>query len=130
MFLGPVRDDYPANPHDPGPGMWLPPAILVVLVVVIGVAPFLVQDFVILVAKSVIGGTAELKVKYIKIWHGLVPALYMSIAAVVGGLLLMAIYRPALRLWDATPRPEAKVIFEAIIAGAVATGAPPDTSPA
>ena len=27
-FLGPVRDDYPHKPHDPGAGMWLPPAIL------------------------------------------------------------------------------------------------------
>ena len=120
VFLGPVRDDYPSKPHDPGSGMWLPPAILVVLVVVIGVAPFLVQDFVILVAKSVIGGTAELKVKYIKIWHGLVPPFFMSIAAVVGGLLMMAIYRAAQKIWDNAPRPEAKTIFEAIIAAAVA----------
>ncbi|GFE50583.1 monovalent cation/H+ antiporter subunit A [Roseobacter cerasinus] len=119
-FLGPVRDDYPTKPHDPGAGMWLPPAILVMLVVVIGVAPFLVQDFVFLVAKSVIGGVGELEVKYIKIWHGLVPALFMSIAAVVGGLLLMAIFTPLLRMWDAAPRPEAKTIFEAIIAAVVA----------
>ncbi len=123
-FLGPVRDDYPHKPHDPNSGMWLPPAILVVLVVVIGTAPFLVQDFVILVAKSVIGGAAELEVKYIKIWHGLVPALYMSIIAVVGGLLLMLIYKPLLKLWETTPRPEAKIIFEAIVevAAAVARG--------
>ncbi|MEY1556330.1 monovalent cation/H+ antiporter subunit A [Yoonia sp. R2331] len=119
VFLGPVRDDYPATPHDPGPGLWLPPAILVVLVVVIGVAPFLAQDFVIFVAKAVIGGVDTLEVKYIKIWHGLVPALFMSIAAVVGGLLLMAIYKPLLRAWDAAPRPEAKTIFEAIVATAV-----------
>ncbi|MCV3271403.1 monovalent cation/H+ antiporter subunit A [Roseobacter sinensis] len=119
-FLGPVRDDYPTKPHDPGAGMWLPPAILVVLVVVIGVAPFLVQDFVFLVAKSVIGGVGELEVKYIKIWHGLVPALFMSIAAVVGGLLLMTVFNPALRMWDAAPRPEAKTIFEALIAAVVA----------
>lgn len=117
-FLGPVRDDYPHKPHDPNPGMWLPPAILVVLVVVIGVAPFLVQDFVFLVAKSVMGGEAVLETKYIKIWHGLVPALFMSIIAVLGGLVLMLIYKPLLAIWDATPRPEAKVIFEAIIEAA------------
>lgn len=116
-FLGPVRDDYPHAPHDPGSGMWMPPAILVVLVVVIGVAPFLVQDFVFMVAKAVIGEAGELKTKYIKIWHGLVPALYMSIIAVVGGLVLMLIYSPLLKLWDAMPRPEAKVIFEAIVEG-------------
>ncbi len=123
-FLGPVRDDYPHKPHDPNPGMWMPPALLVVLVVVIGSAPFLVQDFVILITKSVIGGVVELETKYIKIWHGLVPALYMSIAAVVGGLLLMLIYNPLLKIWETTPRPEAKVIFEAIVeaAASVARG--------
>ncbi|MCV2882149.1 monovalent cation/H+ antiporter subunit A [Actibacterium sp. XHP0104] len=117
-FLGPVRDDYPHKPHDPGAGMWMPPAILVVLVVVIGVAPFLVQDFVFMVAKSVIGDAAELKTKYIKIWHGLVPALYMSIIAVVGGLVLVRTHAPLQKLWETTPRPEAKVIFEAIVEGA------------
>ncbi|KIN70684.1 pH adaption potassium efflux system protein PhaA [Sulfitobacter noctilucae] len=119
-FLGPKRDDYPAKPHDPGAGMWLPPALLIVPVVVIGCAPFLVQNFVFLVADAVIGGTAELEVKYIKIWHGLVPALYMSIAAVVGGLIVVALFNPLLRLWDATPRPEAKTIFDALIASVVA----------
>ncbi len=119
-FLGPVRDDYPAKPHDPGVGMWGPPALLVVLVVVIGCAPFLVQNFVFLVADAVIGDAAILEVKYIKIWHGLVPALFMSIAAVVGGLIALALFKPMLRAWDAAPRPEAKTIFEAIVAAAVA----------
>ncbi|WP_289042573.1 monovalent cation/H+ antiporter subunit A [uncultured Aliiroseovarius sp.] len=115
VFLGPVRDDYPAKPHDPNPGMWLPPAILVVLVVVIGVAPFLAEPFVKLVTASVLGDAAEVPKAYFKIWHGLVPALFLSIIAVVGGLLMMAIFTPALRLWDAAPRPEAKVIFEGLV---------------
>ncbi|MEN8919480.1 MAG: monovalent cation/H+ antiporter subunit A [Octadecabacter sp.] len=120
-FLGKKRDadSYPAKPHDPGAGLWLPPAILVVLVVVIGVAPFLVQDFVILIAKAVIGDAAVLDVKYIKIWHGLVPALYMSIVAVVGGLIVLALFKPLSRLWEAAPRPEAKTIFDDIIAAFV-----------
>jgi len=60
-FLGAKRDpeSYPAKPHDPGPGLWLPPAILVVLVVAIGVAPFLAEPFVKLVTASVLGGVAE-----------------------------------------------------------------------
>lgn len=118
-FLGPVRDDYPAMPHDPGPGMWMPPAILVVLVVMIGVAPFLAEPFVKMVTAAVLGGEAEVPKAHFKIWHGLVPALYMSIIALAGGLLLLVIFKPALRLWDATPRPEAKVIFDAIIAASV-----------
>lgn len=114
-FLGKVRDDYPAKPHDPGAGLWLPPAILVVLVVIIGIAPFLAEPFVKMVTASVLGDVAEVPKAYFKIWHGLVPALYMSIVATIGGLVLLAIYRPALRLWEGTPRPEAKVIFEGLI---------------
>ncbi len=119
-FLGPKRDDYPTTPHDPGPGLWLPPAILVVPVVIIGIAPFLAEPFVKLVTASVLGEAAEVPKAYFKIWHGLVPALYMSIVAVVGGLILLTMFRPALALWDAAPRPEAKTIFEALIAGIVA----------
>ncbi|MFY0615740.1 MAG: monovalent cation/H+ antiporter subunit A, partial [Hyphomicrobiaceae bacterium] len=73
VFLGPVRDDYPTKPHDPGSGFWLPPAILVVPVVVIGVAPGLVEPYVKLVTASVLGGEAELPKIHFKIWHGLVP---------------------------------------------------------
>jgi multicomponent K+:H+ antiporter subunit A len=119
-FLGKVRDDYPAKPHDPGPGLWLPPAILVVPVVVIGVAPFLAEPFVKLVTAAVLGDAAMVPTAYFKIWHGLVPALYMSIIAVIGGLILLAMFNPALRLWDAAPRPEAKVIFEAMVEAVVA----------
>ncbi len=117
-FLGPVRDDYPSMPHDPNPGLWMPPAILVVLVVVIGVAPFLAEPFVKLVTVSVLGGVAEVPEAHFKVWHGLTPALYMSIIAVVGGLALLLVYRPLLSLWETTPRPEAKVIFEAIVEAA------------
>jgi multicomponent K+:H+ antiporter subunit A len=118
VFFGPVRSDYPSKPHDPGAGLWLPPAILVVLVVAIGVAPFLAEPFVKLVTASVLGDAAVVPDVHFKIWHGLVPALYMSVIAVVGGLLMLAIFNPALRLWDTTPRPEAKVIFEGVIEAA------------
>ncbi len=118
VFLGPVRDDYPATPHDPGAGMWLPPGLLIIPVVGIGVAPFLAEPFVKLVTAAVLGDAAEMPSAHLKIWHGLVPALYMSIIAVVGGLAMLAIFNPALRLWENTPRPEAKVIFEAIVEGA------------
>ena len=115
VFLGPVRDDYPATPHDPPVGLWLPPALLMIPVVLIGVAPFLAEPFVKLVTASVLGEAADVPKAYFKIWHGLVPALYMSVAAVVGGLLMLAVFNPALRFWEAAPRPEAKTIFEAVV---------------
>ncbi|MEM8649503.1 MAG: proton-conducting transporter membrane subunit, partial [Pseudomonadota bacterium] len=119
VCLGPVRNDYPASPHDPGPGLWLPPAILVVLVVIIGVAPFLAEPAVRFVTTAVVGGVAELPAVKLKIWHGLVPALFMSIIAVVGGWLLLKSFNPALQLWEKAPRPEAKTIFENMISAFV-----------
>lgn len=115
VFLGPQRDDYPATPHDPNPGLWLPPAILLVLVVVIGLAPFVAEPFVKLVTASVLGDAARLPDVHFKIWHGLVPALYMSTIAVVGGLIMLAVFTPALRIWDRMPRPEAKAIFDSVV---------------
>jgi len=115
VFLGPVRDDYPSKPHDPGAGLWLPPALLIIPVVGIGVAPFLAEPFVKLVTASVLGGAAELPSAHIKIWHGLVPALFMSFIAIVGGLTMLMLFKPALRIWETTPRPEAKVVFDAIV---------------
>lgn len=120
-FLGPKRapESYPAQPHDPGVGLWLPPAILVVMVVVIGMAPFLVEDFVKLVTASVLGTATEVPYAHIKIWHGFVLALYMSIVAVVGGLIVLSKFALLSGLWDATARPEAKTIFDHIIAAFV-----------
>ncbi len=118
VFFGPVRDDYPAKPHDPGAGLWLPPALLMIPVVLIGIAPFLAEPFVKLVTSAVLGSAAEMPSAHLKIWHGLVPALYMSIIAVVGGLVVLALFKPLSRLWEITPRPEAKVIFEAIVEAA------------
>ncbi|MEN9010905.1 MAG: monovalent cation/H+ antiporter subunit A, partial [Yoonia sp.] len=118
-FLGPKREDYPTTPHDPPAGLWMPPAFLVSLVVIIGIAPFLVEPFVKVVTASVLGDVAAVPKSYFKIWHGLVPALYLSIIAVVGGALLLMVFKPALAIWDKAPRPEAKTIFDAIIAAAV-----------
>ena len=121
-FLGNVRDDYPNAPHDPGPGMWLPPAILIVPVVVIGVAPFLAEPFIKLVTSAVLGNAAEVPAAHFAIWHGPVPAMWMSILATAGALTLLSLYVPALNIWDRAPRPEAKTIFDRIIAGTVAAG--------
>jgi multicomponent K+:H+ antiporter subunit A len=118
-FFGPKRDDYPAHPHDPPAGLWLPPALLVVLVVAIGVAPFLAEPAVKAITSAVLGGEAELPKAHFKIWHGLVPALYMSLIAIIGGLLALALFNPLLKLWDAAPRPEAKTIFDGMIKGSV-----------
>lgn len=111
-FLGPQRDDYPSKPHDPGTGMWLAPAFLALLVVVIGVAPFVVEPLVKVVAGAVIGEAGTLPDFHLKLWHGVTPALFMSAIAVAGGAIALALHRPLNRGWLAMPRPEAKPAFD------------------
>ena len=117
VFAGPARDDYPSHPHDPPFGMWAAPAFLTVLVMVIGIMPHLAEPLVAAAASAVTG--AEMH-PHLKIWHGVTPALIMSIIAVLGGAVLLALHRPLDRAWIAAPRPEAKTIFDGLVGGVAA----------
>ncbi|MDX1606208.1 MAG: monovalent cation/H+ antiporter subunit A, partial [Candidatus Competibacterales bacterium] len=117
-FFGPQRDDYPSHPHDPPAGLWLPPALLVVLVVLIGLFPeTFAGDLVRRTTSAVIQGPVP--EFHLKLWHGFTPALLMSVIAVGGGLLAMWRYPNVRSWWRAGPHPEAKAMFDAVIAGAV-----------
>ncbi|KQI67504.1 cation:proton antiporter [Loktanella sp. 3ANDIMAR09] len=116
-FFGPKRDDYPATPHDPGVGLWLSPALLTIPVVVLGVAPFLAEPFVKTVTAAVLGDASLVPDKYLALWHGFNLPLLMSVIAVIGGILMLLAYKPLIKAWDNTPRPEAKTIFEALVNG-------------
>ena len=119
-FLGPVREDYPHHPHDPGFGLWVAPALLTVLVVLIGLFPQqTVGHFVEVVAGAVTGGHPHV---HLALWHGVTPALIMSAIAVAVGAVLLTAQRSLAPIWDNAPRPEAKVIFDAIV-GSAARGA-------
>ena len=114
-FLGPERQDYPHHPHDPGPGLWLSPAVLVALVVAIGLMPQTIAGPLVDASASAVTGL-PIHV-HLALWHGVTPALWMSIVAVAGGVILLLAHRPLQVIWDATPRPEAKAIFDAITGG-------------
>jgi len=117
-FFGPRRDDYPSHPHDPPAGLWLPPALLVVLVVLIGLFPeTFAGDLVRRTTSAVIQGPVP--DFHLKLWHGFTPALLMSVLAVGGGLLALWRYPNVRSWWQAGPHPEAKAMFDAVIAGAV-----------
>jgi len=114
-FFGPVRDDYPSQPHDPGFGLWAAPAFLVLLVILIGIFPKTIAGPIVAVAGGAVIGGGELPYYSLKIWHGLVPAFWLSVIAVIGGIILMLLHRPLDWLWIRTPRPEAKTIFEWLV---------------
>ena len=113
-FLGPERTDYPQKPHDPAPGLWGAPAFLTALVVLIGFFPNQMVGWIVnSAATATTGRGIGINVSH---WHGLsAPALWMSLAAIGGGLVLLGAY-PGLRaVWDRTPRPEAKRLFDGTI---------------
>ncbi|MFN5997434.1 MAG: monovalent cation/H+ antiporter subunit A [Paracoccaceae bacterium] len=113
-FLGPVREDYPHKPHDPGFGLWAAPGFLAFLVVVIGLFPMAAAAWLVDVAASAVTGDA-VRV-HITHWHGLyAPALWMSLAAIGGGLMCLGAYPRLRALWDWAPRPDAKRIFDGIV---------------
>ncbi|MFC4731417.1 monovalent cation/H+ antiporter subunit A [Salipiger abyssi] len=112
-FFGPVRDDYPHHPHDPPVGMLLAPGFLAVLVVLIGLAPMVFAAPIVEAAGLAVTGS-EPHV-HLKLWHGVTPALFMSMVAVAGGAVLLWLHRPLDRIWLATPRPEAKVMFDTLV---------------
>ncbi|MFA7607320.1 MAG: monovalent cation/H+ antiporter subunit A [Rhodocyclaceae bacterium] len=111
VFLGPKREDYPHMPHDPPAGMWLPPALLVGLVIAIGLFPETIAGALVRVsAAAVIGGPPP--EFHLALWHGLTPALGMSAIAVAAGLFLLWRYPLARARWEAGPHPDAKAMFD------------------
>ncbi|MGJ8582769.1 MAG: monovalent cation/H+ antiporter subunit A [Marinosulfonomonas sp.] len=122
VFFGPVRDDYPAQPHDPGVGLLISPAILVTLVVLIGLFSQAIVGPLVAIASQAVIGDQELPYYSLKLWHGFTPALYMSGVAIAGGLFLLWRHGSLERFWNSLPRPEAKTIFDAIINAATRAG--------
>ena len=116
-FLGAPRGD--ARAHDPAPGLWAAPALLAAVVVVSGLVPMATfGPLVDAAASATTGGTVALKIYH---WHGLnAAALWMSLAAIGGGLMMLGGFPRLRALWDSAPRPEAKAIFDAAMAGLTA----------
>ncbi|SER72989.1 multicomponent Na+:H+ antiporter subunit A [Gracilibacillus ureilyticus] len=86
-FMGQKKlDQLPKKPHEAPIGMLIPPIILVVGVIIIGILPEAFNSSLIAhAAESIYGQPIE---KHIQYWHGLKAPLFMSLAVVVIGALL------------------------------------------
>ena len=98
VYLAPAPAQFPHPPHDPPFGMWAPVALLCVLVVAIGIAPGLIAGPIVARTSQAIIGSAELPQYTLALWHGVTPALLLSLAAFAIGALLLAIFGPLERL--------------------------------
>lgn len=103
VFFGPESTTLPKQPHEAPWLMLLPPAVLAVLVVLIGVAPGLVEKS--LVSPAVAAVLQAEPAFHLALWHGVTPALGLSAVALGGGLatyLALPWVLPAFHRW--TPR--------------------------
>ncbi|TAH43952.1 MAG: monovalent cation/H+ antiporter subunit A [Betaproteobacteria bacterium] len=114
VFFGRARSTLPGAAHDPPAGMWLPPAVLVACVVVIGVQPAATAGALVAVAAAAVTG-APLPEHELAVWHGFTPALGASALALLAGLVLLKAYRSARASWAAGLHPQAKAVFDALI---------------
>jgi multicomponent K+:H+ antiporter subunit A len=111
FFNGPPQD-LPRTPHEPSRWMRVPVEILVVICVAVGIVPGLTFGPLLAVAAGAVL-QAPLPEYSLKVWHGLTPALGMSMLALLGGVLIYSIRRPLFRLHDLSlGRIDARTLFE------------------
>ncbi|HEX7000314.1 MAG TPA: hydrogen gas-evolving membrane-bound hydrogenase subunit E, partial [Trueperaceae bacterium] len=125
VFFGPRPKDLPKEPHEPVVWMRLPAELLVLVVLVVGILParsvgWLLDSAV----RSVLG---PLTPDYsLAVWHGLTPALMLSLLALAGGTIAYVVFR---RYLSDSPeqgppwmgRLRARRVFELAVDGLVAS---------
>ncbi len=99
VFFGEISADLPKQLHEPPRWMKVPVEILVALCLLIGIFPaFTVAPILSLAASSVLQGSVP--AHDLTIWHGFNTALYMSITALVGGVIVYLIRKPLFALQE------------------------------
>jgi len=115
VFFNGQPIDLPRTPHEPPRWMKVPVEVLVLLCLLVGIFPDqTVEPILAVAAVSVL--QAPLPPHDLAIWHGFSAALWMSVIALVGGVLLYGARRP-LYAWHARyeGRLEARLVYDALL---------------
>ena len=92
VFFGPPATDLPHAPHEPPLLMRLPVAVLVAICLAVGILPQQVLgDWLTTASMAVVG--PDLPHFSLKVWHGVTPALIMSLIAMSLGALIYLLPR-------------------------------------
>jgi len=119
VFFNGEPIDLPRTPHEPPRWMKVPVEILVVLCLLVGIFPAqTVEPLLAVAAAAVLQG--PLPEHDLALWHGVSPALWMSVIALAGGVLLYLGRRPLYALHDRLEgRLDARAIFERVLENGV-----------
>jgi multicomponent K+:H+ antiporter subunit A len=120
-YLGKAKLDPEAmsHVHEPPVALWAPVALLVALAIAVGLAPQMLAGPLVSWTTAAIVADGRTPHVELSLWHGFTPALFMSAAAVAGGLVALAGWGRLDGLRRAWPRPEAKRIFDDLVSGLV-----------
>ncbi|MDO9635924.1 MAG: proton-conducting transporter membrane subunit, partial [Thiobacillus sp.] len=114
VFFNGEPIDLPKTPHEPPRWMKVPVEILVVLCLVVGIAPALTVAPLLAVA-AVDTLQTPLPDYHLALWHGINPALVMSLIALVGGTLIYLSRQPLTVLHERfIERVDARIVFNAL----------------
>ena len=115
VFFNGEPVDLPHTPHEPPRWMKVPVEILVVLCLVVGIAPALTVAPLLAVAASATL-QAPLPGYHLALWHGLNPALLMSLVALAAGTLIYLVRRPLIDWHERSiERIDARVAYNALL---------------
>jgi multicomponent K+:H+ antiporter subunit A len=114
VFFGPPAEDLPKKPHEPPRWMLFPSALLVTACLVVGMFPDrTVGSYLNMASRSVLGENTPFH--SLAVWHGFNLPLMMSLAAMVGGILLyraLGEYQQGTTVVPLIERFDGKRIFE------------------
>ncbi|MEH3105118.1 MAG: monovalent cation/H+ antiporter subunit A [Sphingomonas phyllosphaerae] len=118
LHFGARRTGAVAAPHDPGVILLGPPAVLAALALALGMVPMTLAGRLVATASAAATGTAR-PAQHLALWHGVNPALLMSLGAVAVAVLLLWRYAAVAAAVARLPVPDAKRLFDRAMTAAV-----------
>lgn len=111
LHFGARRTGDVAAPHDPGAMLLGPPAILGAVALALGLLPMTLAGPLVAAASAAVTGGAAPEL-HLALWHGVNPALLMSVGAVAIAILILWWYPAVARTVARIPSPDAKQLFD------------------
>lgn len=90
-FLGKKQEAY-SNLHMPSIRLWLPPAIMVSLGLVLGFMPFLLGEYIVIPGAKLLANSES--VFHLKLWHGFNLIFGLSALTIVSGVIVYLLLKP------------------------------------
>ncbi|MGT2514452.1 monovalent cation/H+ antiporter subunit A [Sphingomonas panni] len=111
LHFGARRTGDVAAPHDPGAMLLGPPAILGAAALALGLLPMTLAGPLVAAASAAVTGGAAPEL-HLALWHGVNPALLMSVGAVAVAILILWWHPAVAKTVGRIPSPDAKHLFD------------------